>query len=70
MPSAYHTSAFLLEGVLVLGDALEKRVVSCLGLHIILDFLSCLRNLWETKVSLLLRIHDLVSPKKTGFWTG
>lgn len=45
MPSAYHTSAFLLEGVLVLRDAFEKRVVSCLGLHIIFDLLSCLGNL-------------------------
>lgn len=45
VPSAYHTSAFLLEGVLVLRDAFEKRVVSCLGLHIIFDLLSCLGNL-------------------------
>lgn len=48
-PSAYHTTAFLLEGVLVLRDAFEERVVSCFSLHIILDFLSCLGNLRENK---------------------
>lgn len=45
MSSAYHTSAFLLEGILVLRDAFEKRVVSRLCLHIILDFFSRLRDL-------------------------
>lgn len=44
-PSAYHTSASLLEGILVFWDALEQRVSPCLGLNIILDFLSCLGNL-------------------------
>lgn len=48
-PSAYHTTAFLLEGILVLRDAFEERVVSGFSLHIILDFLSCLGNLRENK---------------------
>ena len=63
-PSAYPTSAFLLEGVLVFRDAFEKRVVSCLGLHIILDFFSCLGNLRESKASFQ-PLFGLVSPKET-----
>lgn len=37
MPSAYRTTAFFLEGILVLRDAFEKRVVSRFGLHVVLD---------------------------------
>lgn len=48
-PSAYHTGSFLLEGILVIWDAFEKRVGPCLGLDVILDFLPCLGNLQDDK---------------------
>lgn len=48
--SAYPTGAFLLEGIPVLGDTSEKRVVSGLRLHVILDFLARLGNLQRHQI--------------------